>query len=316
MERKVSTGGSETAAAPKGRLAWVVAMSLIMSTAVLMHLSLPAYAGAGLAITPTFPATVTVGDTGTATLSIVNNSTAPENDDPIRITSIGLVPSCGAEVAPCATNDPGVFNLGDTGSGQAGTACAGVTFTISAADPSGLVSFTSPSPVDLGNSQAGGAQATCVIAFTFSVAKVPSLDAVAGTGGVQTRAEPSVVGVSTLDSLAVATARGSQPITVNQMAPTTSSTTSTSSTSTSSTVAPTSTSSTVTSSTVAPTSSTSSTTTSTVRPATAATTTTLARALPRTGSDTAQLALVAVVLMIMGSRFVTASGRRRGPWRT
>jgi len=74
---------------------------------------------------------------------------------------------------------PGVFALSATGSGLPGSACAGQTFTISAPNASGKVSFTPANQVVL----AVGAK--CEISYTFSVLKMPTVDSNPGPG-VQT----------------------------------------------------------------------------------------------------------------------------------
>ncbi len=101
-----------------------------------------AFAGVGFGVTPTFPATVTVGQTGLpASLQIVNNSTGTEAMGNAQLDTITLVPSCGAFAftptgdCPAADADPGVFQLSPTATGEVGTACAGKTFTVATVDP-------------------------------------------------------------------------------------------------------------------------------------------------------------------------------------
>ena len=86
--------------------------------------------------------------------------------------------------ADCAAadQDPGVFQLSATGTGAAGTACAGTSFAINLIDPAqGKHQFVPNNPVVL-----PGAGSTCQINFTFNVLKVPTKDAQPGTPGVQT----------------------------------------------------------------------------------------------------------------------------------
>src|SRR5690349_9611111 len=88
----------------------------------------PAYAGLGMAATPDFPQTVSVGQTGVpASLTLQNNSNGTENTAPLTVTDIQLVPSCATTFGgppdfdcPAAFADPGVFALSATGTGTAG----------------------------------------------------------------------------------------------------------------------------------------------------------------------------------------------------
>lgn len=138
----------------------------------------PAFAGIGISVTPDFPATVTVGDTGIPVgLEFQNNSTADVGT--IDITEILFTPQCGDLSVPCTSPDPGVFSIGVIGNGA--DACTGVNFTIVEVDAgTGRISMTpdvSPLSLDLG--------ATCRINFTADAMAVPSLDA-AGAAGKQT----------------------------------------------------------------------------------------------------------------------------------
>src|SRR5947209_7521130 len=73
------------------RLVGVVAMV----TASLVALAGPASAGVAVAVPPTFPSMVTVGQTGLpASLSVGNASTPPQNVGNVNVTDFRLVPSC------------------------------------------------------------------------------------------------------------------------------------------------------------------------------------------------------------------------------
>jgi hypothetical protein len=154
--------------------------------------------GAGAAIN--LPASVTVGQTGLAgSLSLVNLNSAPQQAMTNGICNAGdgascvaaepgitLVPACtqlvAGECAPGAA-DPGVFDLQPTGSGRAGTACQGTAFDIALIDP-GTVRFT-PQPPGT-HVTLPGTGAACVIDFTFTVLKAPTVDASPAAPGVQT----------------------------------------------------------------------------------------------------------------------------------
>ena len=137
-----------------------------------------------------FPNAVTVGQTGVpASITVTNTSTPPNAVGNVTLGTITLVPSCGTFAFTCdpAFADPGVFSLSPTATGEAGTVCAGTTFTITVIDPAlGKVQLIPNNPVVLG--PPGGATATCGITFTFSVNRRPNIDAMPATPGLQTAA--------------------------------------------------------------------------------------------------------------------------------
>ena len=148
-----------------------------------------AFAGVGFGVTPQFPANVTVGQTGIpATIQVTNTSTPGDDTSNIQITSLFLVPACGTTFGvapnnncPAAQADPGVFQLSSTGTGEAGTACAGQTFLITVVDATtGQVSFTPTTgaivlgPVNPPAPPPTPLPITCRINFTFSVLRVPT----------------------------------------------------------------------------------------------------------------------------------------------
>jgi hypothetical protein len=159
-----------------------------------------AQAGVGASAVPTFPADVTVGNTGVAgSIELRNTDTDANAGDtntvcnfgdgapcPAGDTGITLIPSCSrlGPFSACTGAEPGVFRISDLATGEPGTACAGMVFNVSLADPaSGQVRFTPQ----------GGAHVTlpatgsfCRIGFTFSVLRAPTADQNAGTAGIQT----------------------------------------------------------------------------------------------------------------------------------
>jgi hypothetical protein len=147
---RLAGAGSRSWPAGQGRRALQGLVALVVMVVPFMVDIPSAFAGVGFGVTPTFPANVTVGQTGLpASLQIVNNSTSPENVGNAQLDMITLVPSCGA-FAFTATGDcpnppdadPGVFQLSSTATGEAGTACAGQTFTVTVIDPAtGQVQF-------------------------------------------------------------------------------------------------------------------------------------------------------------------------------
>lgn len=152
-------------------------------------------AGASVQLTPT---TIHVGDRGTGTVRLSNgNYNTPGAPADAQLTNtvcnpgmacpstaatdrdgISVTPAC-AKVNASTTcvpgyEDPGVFVLDADAAGQPGSSCASMTFTVARAvsdspdvgryvfTPDGGARVTLP-----------GAGAACVIAFTFTVAKLP-----------------------------------------------------------------------------------------------------------------------------------------------
>ncbi len=158
----------------------------------------PASAATGVGSIATFPATTRVGLTNQpASLALTNVSTRPQNVGNETVTNIDLVPACGTQTfvaatgdCPTANADPGVISISPTGTGGAGTACAGVSFTVSIIDPvTGQVQFNPPvaSPVVL--SPPATTDSLCIIDFTFDVPKAPTMDVGGGPSGSVTTAQ-------------------------------------------------------------------------------------------------------------------------------
>jgi hypothetical protein len=163
----------------------------------------PASAAVGASVVPEFPTTVAVGQTFPAAINISNSSTPPES---VTISDISLLSSCFAGGPGCAGGiDPGVFQLSPTGTGAAGTQCAGTTFTITEVTP-GVWRFVAAAPVVLA---AGG---TCRITFTAKTLKAPSSDADPGIPGIQVAMVASAKATGT--SGAVVTSNGTDIVAV------------------------------------------------------------------------------------------------------
>ncbi|MGH9278986.1 MAG: beta strand repeat-containing protein, partial [Acidimicrobiales bacterium] len=170
---------------PAAGLAGLVVAALLVIPAV------RANPGVLLGVFPQFPTQVTVGAANVAaTIEAINGSDGAEATGPITVTDLTLIPSCGNFAANCAGGaDPGVFQLGSTGTGQAGTGCAGRGFTITVIDAgTGKVRFspTDGQPFLLGQTDITTELDRCLIAFTFSVLKVPTIDTLPGDPGVST----------------------------------------------------------------------------------------------------------------------------------
>ena len=176
-----------------------------MAAAVLLPAS-PASASVGVSGSLTVPLGTTVGSTGIAgSVTAVNTNTPPNSGESNTLTAIRLAPGCGSAptvASPCPTPDPGVFQIASPATGAAGTACAGVTFNVSAPDAAGVVTLTPTSPVVL--APPGGAPGSdrCTVNFTFSVLKLPTID-VDPAPGAQTRFNAAVTAQGNVSGLSV-----------------------------------------------------------------------------------------------------------------
>lgn len=186
-------------------------MAVTLGVAAFVVASPAANAAVAVSVVSTFPSNVTVGQTGVpASLHIQNVSTPPDNIFPFTVTSITLVPSCGAAApadCPPGSEEPGVFAVSATGAGETGTACAGNPFTITASNPTtGRVTFTPATQVVL------GAAATCGIDFTVSVLRTPFIDSNPGAPGLQTIQIAAAGGTTASGSgTSVVTVQAAQP---------------------------------------------------------------------------------------------------------
>lgn len=208
--------------------------------AALCAVSPSAFAGIGITAAPTFGSPVTVGAANLpASLTITNTSTGAEATGTVTLcagpnasvqntcTGFGLpassllvTPSCGstapAQTCPAGSADPGVFQLSSTGTGAAGTACAGVVFTISAVNQStGQVAFVPATTIALAAPGGSPGASVCQVNYTANVLKSPG-NPVAGSP--HTTADVGfAAGFSNVTSTA-ASAAGSTTVTVNQAA--------------------------------------------------------------------------------------------------
>ncbi len=153
-----------------------------------------AQATAVLGVIVAFPTQVNVGDTSVpANFTVINSSSPPDGTGSINITTMTLVPSCSSFDVNCddvpASADPGTFALSATGTGEAGSACAGRTFDINIINPTtGQVSFTPADglPVVLTAVDIASDLDRCRILFTFDVLKAPAVDVLPGEAGIST----------------------------------------------------------------------------------------------------------------------------------
>jgi hypothetical protein len=159
-----------------------------------------ALASSGISGIPTYQTPVTVGDTNQpASIDIANLSTAPNDVNPMTLGEVHVTLSCGvhfnegppgpASSPNCPQPQPGVFALSATGTGRAGSACAGTTFAIALIDaPTGKVGFTPNAPVTLPPTTfpPPGPADSCQIDFTFNVISAPTIDCEPASSGNQT----------------------------------------------------------------------------------------------------------------------------------
>src|SRR6188508_1427580 len=82
-----------------------------------------AIAGLGGSVVPSFPSPLNVGDIKTATISITNRATSPNDTENVNVTGILFTPSCAASNGyTCSTPDTGVFQFA-TVVGRVGSSC-------------------------------------------------------------------------------------------------------------------------------------------------------------------------------------------------
>jgi hypothetical protein len=159
-----------------------------------------AFAGVGGSDVPTVTSPVVVGQTGLNwSFEITNQSSTPNDVNTMQITDaitantgIYFTTTCGSALTPALPCPGGAQEAPNTitinpliATGGAGTACAGVTFTVAPTAVPNEYSFTPDTTVILGDSATGGAAATCVVNFTVDVNTEPVNDS-SGSAGLQT----------------------------------------------------------------------------------------------------------------------------------
>jgi uncharacterized protein YkwD len=195
----------------------------LVALALLSCSATAAQATTTLSATPDIPVPngpVTAGQTGVpGTLTVENASTGAQATLPMTLSAITIVPSCGTVAfvdCPVASVDPGVFQPSSTGTGEAGTGCAGVVFAITNVDAvQDKYQLIPQTTVVLGDATAGGGAARCVVDFTVTVLGVPTIDA-GPQPGLQTEAIGGATGM-TSDS---ASGSGANATTVDKATPT------------------------------------------------------------------------------------------------
>ncbi len=111
---------------------------MILAVAVVFMTAGTAFAGVALSVPPNYPSHVEVGEVVPVSLAITNGSFDTEATHSLTVTQIFHIPSCqtGSPSGVCLGGavDPGVFLASATGTGRAGSACGGITFTIAEVD--------------------------------------------------------------------------------------------------------------------------------------------------------------------------------------
>jgi len=141
-----------------------------------MIAAMPAIAGVGGSVIPSFPTPIKVGDIKTATITITNRSTTPNNTETVNVSAIFMTPSCQAtDGFNCLTPDKNVFQFGSTATGKAGTSCASVVFTIGPPNAgTGEFELIPQTPVALGPADGSGPLTNqCIININFQVLRTP-----------------------------------------------------------------------------------------------------------------------------------------------
>ena len=137
------------------------------------------FAGIGGSDVPTVTSPVTVGQTGLPwSFTITNTSTTPNDVHNVQVltaNNIFFTTTCGTAAGDgnCPAGSQEAANTITisplTGTGQAGTACAGVSFTVAATGNPNEYLFTPGANVILGPSNVGGNAARCQVNFTVNI---------------------------------------------------------------------------------------------------------------------------------------------------
>ena len=191
-------------------------IATVASAAMLFAASAPAMADAGIGAQVNFQSPLTVGQTNAAGFVVYTNTSDVGLTFTIDKDLIRLIPSCTVYAAPfCTTPDLGVFSIDSPATGAAGTACAGVSFTVTpTGEADGSVWLVPPADIVLG--VAGSATASCRIDFTFDVLESP-VDVSVPLPGAQTRPGTRVDGEASDGS--IGQGFGTTIVTVNPTTP-------------------------------------------------------------------------------------------------
>ncbi|MDQ6615881.1 MAG: FG-GAP-like repeat-containing protein [Actinomycetota bacterium] len=172
-----------------GAFVRITSLIAVVATAVLVPAGV-AHADVTMNVSLSWPSGAGVGATNLpGSFTVQNSNTAPQQNDTLTIAQLRLAPSCGAQRAGanvCPSPDAGVYSLGPTAQGAAGTACAGTVFLLSAPDASGAVALTPQVAVVLQGPGGPVGSDRCTVNLLISVTRVPSIDVDLPAPGVQT----------------------------------------------------------------------------------------------------------------------------------
>ncbi len=158
----------------RGVVAWAVGCGTLV-------VEVPSASATGRVTSTVSPTAVTVGQASVSgSILLTNSSTAPESAGGVTISTITMVPSCDVTTAtalgdcPLASADTGVFQITGSGTGAAGTACAGTTFVVTTLDAQTGELLFAPGSATVVLAAPAMPDSTCEIDFTFNVLKAPA----------------------------------------------------------------------------------------------------------------------------------------------
>src|SRR5262245_32746949 len=156
-------------------------------------------AGIGGSSTIVMPETVVVGVTFTATMTIRNQLTPPNDTESVRVTGVFITPSCADSFSSICfppNLDPGVFDI--LSAGDSSTApCAGIGFQIGTPNPAtGEVQLFPNQTITLGPSVGPVAAGTCQVDLLMVAEKLPENPVQPSTGQTFTLGHTALQGVT------------------------------------------------------------------------------------------------------------------------
>jgi len=145
------------------------------------------------------PETAVVGVTFTATMTIRNFSTPPQDTENVRVISAFITPACadvGLPICVPPNLDPGVFDLLSAAGDPTTAPCAGTSFQIGIVNPpSGEIQLIPNQTITLGPSNGPLAARTCQVDLLFVAKKLPANPVFGTTGETWTLGRTSLVGL-------------------------------------------------------------------------------------------------------------------------
>ena len=135
------------------------------------------------------PTTTVVGQTFPASVTLANSSTAPDAGTPLSIRSIDLYPACPNSGGPTSCpggTEAGVYAVSATGTGSGPASCTGTWSIVpDTGDPATATTYRLVPPGGEGTLTLTGGE-TCVVTFTATTRRVPTVDVRSDIAGVQT----------------------------------------------------------------------------------------------------------------------------------